>query len=77
MSIEVMESNGHALNGGANPDDTRDTLFFLGGAALMLFGAGLILTNPAVRRYLGNAGIGNLLETAVPDIERYMKLRSM
>ena len=43
----------------------------------MLFGAGLILTNPAVRRYLGNAGIGNLLETAVPDIERYMKLRSM
>ena len=58
-------------------NETRDTLFFLGGAAMILFGAGLILSNPAVRRYLGNGGVGNLVQTVVPDIERYMKLRSM
>lgn len=69
--MELMERDNHDLN------ESRDTLFFLGGAALILFGAGLILSNPAVRRYLGNAGIGNLIQTAVPDIERYMKLRSM
>ena len=30
----------------------KDTLYMLSGAALILFGTGLILSNPLVRRYL-------------------------
>ena len=33
----------------------RDTLFMLSGVALMVFGAGLILSNPIARRYLESA----------------------
>lgn len=58
-------------------NDTRDTLFLLGGVALVVFGAGLILSTPAVRRLLGSGGVGNLLSAAVPDLERYMRLKSM
>ena len=57
--------------------ETRDTLFLLGGVALMVFGAGLVVTSPTVRRYLGNVNLGGLLHAAVPDLERYLKLRSM
>jgi hypothetical protein len=52
-------------------------LFLLGGAAMVVFGAGLILSTPIIRRYLGGAGIGNLVQAAIPDFQRYMKLRSM
>lgn len=55
----------------------RDTLFMLSGVALIVFGAGLILSNPLVRKYLGQAGIGNLAQQALPDLDRYLKLRSM
>jgi hypothetical protein len=58
-------------------DEARDTLFMMGGVALMVFGAGLILANPLVRRYLGQTNIGGLLSTAIPDVERYMKLKAM
>jgi hypothetical protein len=58
-------------------NETRDTLFLLGGVALMVFGAGLVITSPTVRRYLGNVNVGGLLHAAVPDLERYLKLRSM
>jgi hypothetical protein len=57
--------------------DTRDTLFLLGGLSLILFGAGLVITNPAVKKLLGNVKLDGLLQTALPDLERYMKLRSM
>jgi hypothetical protein len=57
--------------------DTRDLFFALGGAALVLFGAGLMMSHPLVRRYLGQLGLNNLAQAAIPDIERYMKLRSM
>ncbi len=53
----------------------KETLYMLGGVALMVFGAGLILSNPFVptlyvaawrRQYCsrGNAGHRTLLETA-------------
>ena len=45
----------------------------------MMFGAGLVMTNPTVRRYLGQAsvgGVGDLVQMALPDLERYLKLRS-
>ena len=60
-------------------EDPKDTLFMLGGVALVIFGAGLILSNPIVRRYMGQAGIGglSLLGAAVPDFEKYLKLRNM
>jgi hypothetical protein len=63
--------------GNGVPDDTRDTMFLLGGVAMVVFGAGLILSSPAVRQLLGGMGIGNLLQATVPDFERYLKLRAM
>jgi len=65
--------------GTSEPDanETRDTLFLLGGLSLILFGAGLVVTNPAVRKLMGNVRVDSLLQTAIPDLERYMKLRSM
>jgi hypothetical protein len=71
MSMELTDrSNGQDT-------ESRDTLFLLGGAAMVVFGAGLILSTPLVRRYLGGAGVGNLIGAAIPDFERYLKLRSM
>lgn len=55
----------------------KDTLYMLGGAALILFGTGLILSNPIVRRYLGQLGVGSLVTAALPDVDRYLKLRNM
>ena len=57
--------------------DSKGTLFLFGGLALIVVGAGFIISHPAVRKLLGNAGVGNLVEAAVPDLERYLKLRSM
>ena len=66
-------SNNHHLDSATD----RDTLFMLSGVAFIVFGAGLILSNPLVRKYLGQVGIGNLAQTALPDLDRYLKLRSM
>lgn len=55
----------------------KDTLYMLSGVALVVFGAGLILSNPIARRYLGQFGVGNLAQAALPDLDRYLKLRSM
>jgi hypothetical protein len=66
-----MESN---HNG--NSSD-RETLFMLSGVALVIFGAGLVLSNPLVRKYLGQIGVGSLAQAALPDLDRYLKLRSM
>jgi hypothetical protein len=70
-------------------DDSREFLFFAGGLALMVLGAGLIASHPSIRKSVA-AG----LETIIPDlrqrlsgltsvtdvgsdIQRYMKLRAM
>jgi hypothetical protein len=66
-----MEQNG---NGAVSE---KDTLFMLGGLALVVFGAGLIISNPIARRYLGQFGVGDLASAALPDLDRYLKLRSM
>jgi hypothetical protein len=55
----------------------KETLFMLSGVALVVFGAGLILSNPIARRYLGQFGLGDLAQGALPDLDRYLKLRSM
>jgi hypothetical protein len=64
-------------NGNSNPVSDKDTLLMLSGVALIVFGAGLILSNPVVRGYLERVGIGNLAQAALPDLDRYLKLRSM
>jgi len=52
-------------------------LYMLGGVALIVFGTGLVLSNPFVRRQLSQLGVGDLAHAAMPDIERYLKLRAM
>ena len=69
----AMELSENANNFGSD----KDTLYMLGGAALIVFGTGLILSNPMVRRYLGQLGVGNLMQAALPDVDRYLKLRNM
>jgi len=59
--------------------DARDTMLMMAGVSLVVFGAGLILSNPIVRRLMAQAGISglNLLSAAIPDVEKYMRLRNM
>lgn len=71
MAMELIDSS---MNG-AGID--KDTLYMLGGLAMVVFGAGLILSNPVVRRYTSRLGAGDLLGAALPDVERYFRLRSM
>ena len=71
MSMELTENT----NGQDN--ESRDTLYLLSGAAMIVFGAGLILSTPIMRRYLSGVGVGNLIQAAIPDFQRYVKLRSM
>ena len=76
-----------AENGNDASDGTREILYLAGGAALVLLGAGLIATNPTVRKTV-SAGIAGLLpamqgkllpdiSTVGADVERYLKLKSM
>jgi hypothetical protein len=71
MAMDLIES---AANGEANG---KDTLYMFGGVALIVFGAGLVLSNPTIRRYLSQFGVGNIAGTVMPDVERYFKLRAM
>jgi hypothetical protein len=73
MATAVMARESHATE----RDSDRDTLFMLSGIALMVFGAGLILSNPVAQKYLGRLGVPNLAKDALPDIERYLHLRAM
>jgi len=59
--------------------EARDTLMMLSGVALVIFGAGLILSNPIVRKLMAQTGTSglNLLSAAIPDLEKYMRLRNM
>jgi hypothetical protein len=70
MAMRLSEDTNHF---GAD----KETLYLLSGSALILFGTGLILSNPTVRRYLGQIGVGSLLTAALPDVDRYLKLRNM
>lgn len=69
---------------------SNDAVFLIAGVAFLIAGAGLILAHPAVRRQAREAlgrvlppGLlepGNIaggLSAIVPDVERYIKLRSM
>jgi hypothetical protein len=71
MAVEIMNRSDDGIG------QDKETLYMLGGVALVILGAGLVLSNPTVRRYLGQVGVGNLATAALPDLERYFKLRSM
>jgi hypothetical protein len=60
-----------------NGTSDRDALLLFGGAACLLFGAGLILSSRTTQRLLGDVDAGSLLQTAVPDVQRYLRLRGM
>jgi hypothetical protein len=72
-----MQALDRGGNGNSSGGADRDMLYLLSGVALVVFGAGLILSNGTARRFLGQVGLGNLTQAALPDFERYMKLRSM
>ena len=74
-----MENNGS--NG------SKDMLYIVGGVALLIAGAGLIMAHPGVRQQLKSnldrmmpgmpQNLSGGLSTVVPDFQRYMKIRSM
>ncbi len=63
-------------NGNGSISD-KDTLFMLGGVALMVFGAGLILSNPGRKTLSRPVGGRRFARLALPDLDRYLKLRAM
>ena len=71
MAVEIINRTEE------NNGNDKETLYMLGGVALVIFGAGLVLSNPTVRRYLGQMGMGNFASAALPDLARYFRLRSM
>ena len=71
MAMDLAQTNGNGVDNG------RDTLYMLSGVALMVFGAGLVLSNSYVRRYMSQLGVGNIAQAVMPDVERYFRLRSM
>ena len=71
MALDMVEPAASGLG------SDKDTLYMLGGVAMVVFGAGLILSSPYIRRYMTQLGVGNLAQTLMPDVERYFKLRSM
>lgn len=67
--------------------DNKDTLYLMGGLALMVLGAGLVMTNKSVRSAV-TAGVSSVLPELQgkmgidlsgigDDVQRYMKLKSM
>jgi hypothetical protein len=61
----------------ARPSNERGTLIMLGGLALLVVGAGMVLSNPAVRRFVDQSPLKNIIGNLIPDVERYFKLRAM
>lgn len=73
-------------NNGSN--DSKDMLYLVGGVALLIAGAGLILAHPTIRQMV-KANVDRVLpdgipqslsgglSTVVPDFQRYMKIRAM
>jgi len=73
----------------SNPIDgeARDILYLAGGAALIILGAGLAMTNSTIRRTAKSA-LASLIPDleqplkagirgVLPDVERYLKLKGM
>jgi hypothetical protein len=66
--------------------ETTNMLLLAGGLALMVFGAGMLLASPAIRRTVlggltpllpGQDGANGGLAGLLPDFEQYLKLKRM
>ncbi len=67
--------------------EARDVLCVAGGMALLLMGVGLVMTHPQVRKTVLDGvsrfvpdlagSLKNGLAGILPDVERYLKVRSM
>jgi hypothetical protein len=73
-------------NKGSN--GSNDMLYLVGGLALLVAGAGLLMAHPGVRRQLRDGlkralpdgipeKLSGGLSTIFPDLQRYMKMRAM
>jgi hypothetical protein len=56
---------------------TQEMLLLFSGVALAVFSAGLILSSRHVRQLVGQIKPGAVIQAAVPDLQRYLKLRAM
>jgi hypothetical protein len=65
------------VQGSTDGANDKSTLFLLSGEALVVFGAGLIVSNPFIRKHMSQLGVGSLAQAAMPNIERYFRLRAM
>ena len=74
-------------NGSNGSSEGKDMLYVAGGLALMVLGAGMIISHPSIRQTI-SAGLSSVLpdlqdkfgpdlSALGPDIQRYMKIRSM
>ena len=57
----------------SEPNNTKEMLAALSGAALVVVGAGLLLSHPTIRRYASQVRLSTLLSAALPGIERFMR----
>lgn len=85
LDFKTLDEEIVMVNDGA--DDSKDMLYLVGGFALLVAGAGLIMSHPEIRRQV-RAGLDRVLPgvqdnfnlgltTVLPDFRRYMKIRSM
>ncbi|MCM3872963.1 MAG: hypothetical protein ND895_19960 [Pyrinomonadaceae bacterium] len=83
--IKLRDEEIDMANNGS--DESKDMLYLVGGFALLVAGAGLIMAHPEIRKQV-RAGLDRVLPglqdnfnlgltTVVPDFQRYMKIRSM
>jgi hypothetical protein len=86
MNDSMTNSTGRGITD-AEDTESRDILFLSGGAALMLLGAGLVLSHPYLRRN-AKAALSSLMPDlqeplkagvrgVLPDLERYLRLKGM
>ena len=78
-----------SMNQDNNSQDTeaRDVLCIAGGMALLVMGAGLVMTHPQLRKTVLDGvsrfmpdlagSIKSGVAGVLPDVERYLKVRSM
>lgn len=53
--------------------DDRETVYLWSGVALVICGAGLMLANAGVRRYLSRLGSGRFAQKLIPELERFLR----
>jgi len=73
MTGETAQKKQSARN---NTFDT-DAVVFVGGVAVCLFGVGLLLATPSVRRFFGKATLSEVMQASKADLERYLRMQAM